>query len=176
MGPGAWGGFFFLSQPDMLSQGLRQSLQGPPGIGCHGLQSVALPLLLVLLPALPSPPDAVLQSLPGAGVKRSPVPRERPSWVLSGALDVSPDSVLQGCPHRTHRASTRPLHKAGMLGGLFLHNRTRGLTDRATRLQPAPSGPALHTCWLSRVDPPSRIRTDCLNSGLREQPPMEVGC
>ena len=80
MGPGAWGGFFsFLSQPDMLSQGVRQSLQGPPGISWHGLRSAALPLLLVLLPALPSPPDAVLQSLPGAGVRRSPVPRERPA-------------------------------------------------------------------------------------------------
>lgn len=52
-----------------------------PAVASAGMASqfTALPVLLVLLPALPSPPDAVLHSLPSAEVRRSPVPGELPA-------------------------------------------------------------------------------------------------
>lgn len=59
--------------------------------------------------------------------------------------------------------------------GFFTH-RTRGWTDLATQLQPAPSGPAVHTHRAELSGSPLRILTGCLESGqLREQPPVEDG-
>lgn len=76
MGPGAWGGVFVVTAVPGLKAKPARSAVASASVASR---FTPLSLLLVLLPALPSPPDAVLHSLPGAGVRRSPVPGEPPA-------------------------------------------------------------------------------------------------